>query len=270
MESGVVTKKQKQDACNNTIQDCLFISHGSVDQRGQFFLIKFSNGSFFMLSPGWDMLSGPLLESDILKNKFVTKKAKAEQGIAFLNVTKIYNLISIAGKPVTYSLLACLVENNPEYTKEHFVMWLVKGVPMFIMQPFIEKFNILNFDLNSILSAIDINDIYSELLCSKQHVISVVYSVLKQFGKTQRMVLIKNKAWTTVKHVLAWKGRLAEVTHPVLSNISNMENNSVFQLLLARKQRNCLFNLLPLDILRYHLVPLICWSLPISLPLILL
>jgi hypothetical protein len=269
MESGVVTKKQKQDSCNNMILDCLFMSYGSVDQRGQFFLIKFANGSFYMLSPGWDMLSGPITESGILKNQFVTKKAKAEQGIAFLNVTKIDNLICIAGKPVTYSLLACLVESNPEYTKEHFVMWLVKGVPMFIMQPFIEKFNILDFDLNNMLSTIDINDVYSGLSCSKQHVISVVYSVLKQFGKTQRMVLIKNKAWSTVKHVLAWKGRLAEVTNPVLLSISNMERNSIFQLLFGRKQRNCLFNLLPLDILRYHLVPLICWSLPISLPLIL-
>lgn len=259
-------KRQKIET-SDIVVSCTFVSPHQMDQRGQFFLLKFKDGILRLLTPHWDFISNPVDTAYLKEHMPVASDIVVKPGFAFINFVKLANLKRIVTVATFNSILSCIIDSNKQYTKEHLVLWLMKGISFSILVPFITEMQINLPDQKQVmLEGLHFNSIYSEILFSTEHVIIALYAIIRNCGKAP--ISLKSRDWSIVKAILIWKGMLKDKTCLSLSDIYNFELKGILLILLARKNKHYLFGQLPVDLIKYILVPLICWSLPIQIPLI--
>lgn len=263
---GNMHKRQKIET-SDIVVSCTFVSPHQIDQRGQFYLLKFEDGVLRLLTPHWDFLSNPVDEAYVKQHMPVASNIVVKPGFAFINFVKLANLKRIVPVATFNSILFCIIESNKQYTKENLIVWLMKGIPFSILVPFIRELQIILPDeKQGMLDRLHFNSIYSEILFSTEHVIIALYAILRNCGNAP--IVFKSRDWSIVKAVLIWKGMLKDKTCLLLNDMYNFELKGILLLLLARKNKHYLFGPLPVDLIKYILVPLICWSLPIQIPLL--
>ena len=76
-------KRQKIET-SDIVVSCTFVSPHQIDQRGQFYLLKFADGVLRLLTPHWDFLSNPVDEAYVKQHMPVASNIVVKPGFAFI------------------------------------------------------------------------------------------------------------------------------------------------------------------------------------------
>jgi hypothetical protein len=257
-------KRQKAQT-SDIVVSCVYLTFDEVSTRENYYLLQFDNNERFILSPFWDKLIH-VADTDCVLSKFNKTVIVIKDAFSVVSFEKLQNASFVLSKNALNSLLRLLIISNLVYTKEYYHSWFVLGVSFEqVLQPIIDHYFIEPIRGEEFLKRLHYASIYT--LPSVDRICLCTFICLKHFKWQQQGAIQLTQQWSLVKEILVWKGLYSETDHPCLSKLFGMERKIVNLLLCAtRKSGNVLFNNLPIDILRYHLLPLLYWSLPFKTP----
>lgn len=261
-------KRQKIET-SDIVVSCMYLTFNNVSPREHFYLIKFDNHELFILSPFWDKLTR-VDSTSVVLSKFKKVSIVIKDAFVVVSFEKLQNASRLLSENALNSLLRFLIISNLTYTKEHYHSWFVIGVSFEkVLKPIIFQYFEEPVQCEEFLKRLHFSSIYT--LHNVDRICLCTFIVLQNFKCQSNVIQLPTQQWSLVKEILVWKGLFSDETeHPCLSKLFGMERKIVNLLLCAtRKARNVVFNSLPIDILRYHLLPLFCWSLPFKTPLLL-
>jgi hypothetical protein len=262
-----VCKRYKHEQCI-TIASCKYLSFKNLPRSTSCLLLEFENGELRVLSQNWDKLSDPVYRSEL--SHFTECGLFVTESCVYVSVEKIENAKQVMPVDMLHNLLRFIVNDimlvSKKAVSEWFGTWLLVGIPFKpILFPMFEKFK---------------ESISGEQLLTLLH--NSLFHVNGNFDRTCFCILVFlkyvkfpmstplkfNDRWSVVKEILSWKGIYNDPTHnPQIVKLYGMERQVVMLLLCTKRFRlDSYFHALPMDILRFHLIPLLCWSLPFKIP----
>jgi hypothetical protein len=244
--------------------------NGEYISRGN--LIEYSNDTFQLLSNDWSVVSIVLSKDDALW--LIQNSVKIPVfDFGLLSTNKLNAAREILGERVLFQILDIIVKRHSRRKNQAHAIaqWVLFGLPVSIVQ----RYSILEQITNA---ESEIQSLHFTF-CTQVHRLSAPlqnwYSLvllLLKYGNIKDMS-ISDISYSPVSACLAWKGLSGKEKCPkFLQPIYNVEKQVLILIAMAnrrKKQGKTIFSCLPVDILRYVLFPLICWSLPFNIPIIL-
>lgn len=233
-------------------------------------LIEYSNGTFQLLSNDWSVASDIISKFDA---SWLIEKCEKSLMLdsAMLSTNKLNAAREMFGECVLYQILDVIVKRYYEKYPSSVARWVLFGLPPSILGRYsvVEQIT----DVESEIQSLHFN------FCTQIHRLSAplqnwyaLILLLLKHGNI-KSISISDISYSPVSACLAWKGLSEKSKCPkFLEKIYNIEKQVLILLAMAnrrRKQRKTIFSCLPVDILRHILFPLICWSLPFNIPIIL-
>lgn len=244
--------------------------NGEYISRGH--LIEYNNSTYQLLSNDWSVVSVVLSKEDalwLIQNS--VKTPVFDSGL--LSTNKLNSVREILGEIILFQILDIIVKHHVQRRNHltEILQWVLFGLPIFIVQRYLILEQNANVESEIQTLHFSFCTRVNRISAPLQNWYALILLLLKQ-GNI-KSISISDISYSPVSACLAWKGLSPKSECPkFLEKIYNIEKQVLILLAMAnrrQKQGKTIFSCLPVDILRHILFPLICWSLPFSVPLIL-